>query len=40
VKQQKWQQAKDLYNEIMTKYSGATQQLARKGLQDIKNAGH
>lgn len=40
VKQQKWQQAKDLYNEIMTKYSGATQQLARKGLQDIKSTGH
>jgi tol-pal system protein YbgF len=40
AKQQKWQQASDLYNEIMAKYSGATQQLARKGLQDIKNAGH
>jgi tol-pal system protein YbgF len=40
VKQQKWQQAKDLYSEIISKYTGATQQLARKGLQDIKSSGH
>ena len=40
VKQQNWQQAKTLYNEIMTKYTGAPQQLARKGLQDIKQSGH
>lgn len=40
VKQQKWQQAKDLYNEVAAKYTGAPQQLARKGLQDIKKSGH
>ncbi len=40
VKQEKWSEAKALYNEIMTSYSGATQQLARKGLQDIKQKGH
>ncbi|TQV86915.1 tol-pal system protein YbgF [Aliikangiella coralliicola] len=40
VKQEKWQEAKALYNEVVSKYSGAPQQLARKGLQDIKQAGH
>lgn len=40
VKQEKWEEAKTLYNEIVSKYTGAPQQLARKGLQDIKQKGH
>lgn len=40
TRQQKWQEAKDLYNQVINKYTGTTQQLARKGLQDIKAAGH
>ena len=39
-KQQKWQEAKDLYNQVITKYTGTNQQLARKALQDLKAAGH
>ncbi len=39
-KQQKWQEAKDLYNQVISKFTGTTQQLARKGLQDLKAAGH
>ncbi|TQV75107.1 tol-pal system protein YbgF [Aliikangiella marina] len=40
VRQEKWEEAKAMYNEIVAKYSGAQQQLARKGLQDIKQKGH
>jgi len=40
VKQEKWEEAKALYNEIVKQYTGAPQQLARKGLQDIKQKGH
>ncbi len=40
VKQGKWDEAKALYNEVVSKYTGAPQQLARKGLQDIKQQGH
>lgn len=40
VRQEKWEEAKAIYNEIVAKYSGAQQQLARKGLQDIKQKGH
>ena len=40
VRQENWQEAKAIYNEIVAKYSGAQQQLARKGLQDIKQKGH
>lgn len=40
VKKENWAAAKAIYNEIVAKYSGAQQQLARKGLQDIKQAGH
>jgi len=40
VKQQQWNMAKKLYNEVLSQYTGAPQQLARKGLQDIKQAGH
>ncbi len=40
VKQQKWEEAKAIYNDIVANYSGAQQQLARKGLQDLKQAGH
>jgi tol-pal system protein YbgF len=39
VKKKQYQDAKDLYNQVLTKYSGAPQQLARKGLEDIKQAG-
>ena len=40
VRQEKWEEAKAIYNEIVSKYTGAQQQLARKGLQDIKQSGH
>ncbi len=40
VRQQKWEEAKSLYEEVANKYTGASQQLARKGLQDLKNKGH
>ena len=40
VKQQKWSEAKSIYNDIVARYTGAQQQLARKGLQKIKSAGH
>lgn len=40
VKKENWEAAKAIYNEIVAKYTGAQQQLARKGLQDIKQAGH
>ncbi|MDH5433168.1 MAG: tol-pal system protein YbgF [Gammaproteobacteria bacterium] len=39
-KQEKWQEAKELYNRVIDNYTGAQQQLARKGLEDIKKAGH
>lgn len=40
VRQENWEQAKALYNEVVNIYTGAPQQLARKGLQDIKAKGH
>lgn len=40
VKQQKWEEARTLYNEVVTNHSGAQQQLARKGLLDLKQSGH
>lgn len=40
TKQEKWQEAKALYNEVITNYTGSPQQLARKGLKDIKQSGH
>lgn len=40
VKQQKWQEANDLYNQVINKYTGTAQQLARKGLLDLKASGH
>lgn len=40
AKQQQWQAAKALYSEVISQYSGTPQQLARKGLQDIKNSGY
>jgi len=40
VRQEKWEEAKAIYNEVVNKYTGAQQQLARKGLQDIKQSGH
>jgi tol-pal system protein YbgF len=40
VQQKKWEEAKALYNEVVANHTGAQQQLARKGLQDIKQAGH
>ncbi|MGX5200976.1 tol-pal system protein YbgF [Aliikangiella sp. IMCC44632] len=40
VKQEQWSEAKRIYNEVVTQYSGASQQLARKGLRDIKQQGH
>ncbi|MET1255772.1 tol-pal system protein YbgF [Aliikangiella maris] len=40
TKQGNWEEAKSLYNEIINNYGGAQQQLARKGLQELKQAGH
>ncbi|WP_444995014.1 tol-pal system protein YbgF [Aliikangiella sp. IMCC44359] len=40
VKQQKWEEARALYNEVVSNHSGAQQQLARKGLLDLKQSGH
>lgn len=40
AKQQQWEQARALYNEVLNGYTGAPQQLARKGLQALKQAGH
>lgn len=40
AKQQQWQAAKTLYNEVINNYTGSSQQLARKGLQDIAKLGH
>ncbi|WP_196141042.1 tol-pal system protein YbgF [Aliikangiella sp. G2MR2-5] len=40
AKKQQWAEAKTLYNEVVSKYTGASQQLARKALQDIKQKGH
>ena len=40
VRQNKWKAAKAIYNEVLTNFTGAQQQLARKGLQDIKQSGH
>ena len=40
VSQKKWEDAKTLYNEVLNNYTGANQQLARKGLLDIKQQGH
>ncbi|MCW8879613.1 MAG: tol-pal system protein YbgF [Kangiellaceae bacterium] len=40
VRLENWEEAKALYSEVVNKYTGAPQQLARKGLQDIKAKGH
>lgn len=40
VRQEKWDDAKAIYREVLSNYTGAQQQLARKGLQDLKRAGH
>ena len=40
LKQEKWIDAKSYYTDVANNYSGAQQQLARKGLDKIKQAGH
>jgi len=40
LKQEKWQEAKSHYADVADNYTGAQQQLARKGLDKIKQAGH
>lgn len=40
VKQQKWDAAKAQYTAVASSSSGSSQQLARKGLDKIKQAGH
>jgi len=40
VRQEKWQQARSIYSEIIQRYTGSPQQLARKGLDDIKASGN
>ncbi len=39
-KQEKWNEAKSYYSDVAKNYSGAQQQLARKGLTKLKQAGH
>ncbi len=39
-KRKKWSEAKALYTEVEKNSSGTQQQLARKGLEKIKQAGH
>lgn len=40
LKQELWEQAKEKYQDVVDTTSGAQQQLARKGLDKIKKAGH
>ena len=40
IKQEKWQDAKSYYADVANNHTGAQQQLARKGLEKIKQAGH
>jgi tol-pal system protein YbgF len=40
LKQDKWSDAKVRYTEVLNNSKGAEQQLARKGLEKIKKAGH
>lgn len=40
LKQEKWEQAKTQYTSVANSSSGAQQQLARKGLDKLKQAGH
>ncbi|MDQ7051294.1 MAG: tol-pal system protein YbgF [Enterobacterales bacterium] len=40
LKQKLWPQARERYQEVVDTASGAQQQLARKGLDKIKKAGH
>ena len=40
LKQEKWQEAKTHYSDVASNHTGAQQQLARKGLEKIKQAGH
>jgi len=39
-KQQQWDKARQLYREVADSASGAQQQLARKGLDKLREAGH
>ncbi len=40
LKQEKWANAKSYYTDVADNYTGAQGQLARKGLDKIKKAGH
>lgn len=40
LKQEKWADAKSYYTDVADNYTGAQGQLARKGLDKIKKAGH
>jgi len=40
IKQEKWQEAKTYYSDVASNHTGAQQQLARKGLDKIKQAGY
>jgi len=40
LKQEKWQEAKTHYSDVANNHTGAQQQLARKGLEKIKQAGY
>ena len=40
LKQEKWADAKSYYTDVANNYTGAKGQLARKGLDKIKKAGH
>lgn len=39
VQKQDWSKARTLYQKVESSYSGTPQQLARKGLQDLKKSG-